>query len=181
MTSDADPSTLVSLTSSAGDFRELIEKKLAAKRSQLGQTEETIKKYIGDRDQLPPGPARFQNRLGPPPGQASQGPLGSRLGPRVGAQPASRYRDPDDDDVTPHRVGVMSRVVVEQKTREEVLAEKRASENKSDAQVRILRPSHFYVSLMISFQCCKHRDLVLAAKSPHVRQPPWHPAEVPPR
>jgi hypothetical protein len=133
----------------AGDFRDLIRRKLAAKESQLGQTEESIKKYVAV---LPPSSntsaapqrvamARFQNRLGPPAAgaaasaaaggyhqqQDNRAPMRARLGPRV---------DEEEDNWAPPqaRGGLLSRVVVEQKSRDEVLAEKKATENKKETQ-----------------------------------------------
>ncbi len=130
-----------------GDFRELLKKRLAEKRSQLGATEESIKKYSappaqgagtgvagaqGEHRGAGRGVARFQNRLGPPPGG---GPvpgraLGARLGPRV-----DNRRSGEQDEQLPNRGGLLSRVVVEQKTREEVMAEKKASENEEASKV----------------------------------------------
>jgi hypothetical protein len=48
MTKDIESSLTVAgdLSASTGDFRELIQKKLAEKKNQLGETEESIKKYV---------------------------------------------------------------------------------------------------------------------------------------
>ena len=127
------------------DFRDLISRKMSAKQNQLGRIEDDIKKLVPNpvSDKLATGGtgnlSRFQNRLGPVKGRASGGePLGSRLGPKV--------HDGDGDQVGSQRgivrggvvVGggvVQSRVVMEVKSRDEVMAEKRATENKGDVQV----------------------------------------------
>lgn len=83
------------LTSGVKDFREVIKKKLAMKQSELGETEETLKKLApppggiggapnnkGDAGGGNRGLARFQNRLGPAV-RSNKGTIGSRLGPRV--------------------------------------------------------------------------------------------------
>ncbi len=129
-----------------GDFRESLKKRLAEKRSQLGATEESIKKYTAPPMQQGgevrgAGVARFHNRLGPPPGVAQQGGgrgrggpyrgggLGARLGPRVSEGGGRRVIMEEDGAARGRAGGLLSRVVVEQKTREEVMAEKKASEN----------------------------------------------------
>lgn len=135
-------------TGAATDFREVLKRKMEEKRTQLGKTEENIKKYTApsladkpgaDASGAPGGMGRFQNRLGPPtgghrvPGRA----LGARLGPRVDNRPGGPGgRQVVEEEkfgsvaskVTGGGGGLLSRVVVDNKSREEVMAEKRASE-----------------------------------------------------
>ena len=135
-------------------YRSDLEEKLNAKRSELVETEETLKKYVGPNvvggGDVASRPS-FRGRLGPPP-QRENNPrlqqqldgsqrrsigrgrlsLEGRLGPKV-------HDDDEADDV--HDDGkeetrkVMSRVVVEQKSREEALAEKKV--DKAEVQVRV--------------------------------------------
>ena len=135
------------------DFRSRIEEKLAAKQSRLGQVEENLKKFGGDRG--PPfkgggggsrgGPApgadpmaRFQNRLGPKVvggggrgggggGSFSLGgSLNRRLGPKVGG---------DEDEVGGGLVKSMVVVQSDERSREEALEEMK-NKDKKDVQVR---------------------------------------------
>ena len=125
-----DDTCLVDICSNMpADFRDLISQKLAAKQDQLGQTEESIKKFV-PTSQSPFQEGgnvmkRFQNRLGPMRPRLA---MNSRLGPKV--------RD-EEDLMSQERLagGIQSRVVMEVKSRDEVLAEKKAVENKSEAQV----------------------------------------------
>jgi hypothetical protein len=118
-------------------YRSDLEEKLNAKRSELVETEESLKRYVGDVALRP----SFRGRLGPPPqrenvnerlstdgqqrrpvvrGRLS---LEGRLGPKVN----------EDDEEKDESRKVMSRVVVEQKSREEALKEKKA--DKAEVQV----------------------------------------------
>ena len=142
------------------DFRSVLEDRLNAKKSELGETEQSLKKFVGSssRQSLPTkgtsdAPDRlpsFRGRLGPAVsvrgggrgGNAVQNVgdkrlrLGARLGPRV-----SESLDDDDDDSKANGFGgevtgrgsVMSRIVVEQKSREDALAEQKV--DKKETQV----------------------------------------------
>ena len=145
------------------DFRSVLEDRLNAKKSELGETEQSLKKFVGtgSRQILPTkgtgdAPDRlpsFRGRLGPAvsvrgggrAGNAVQNvgdkriSVGARLGPRV-----SESFDDDDDskangfggEVT-GRGSVMSRIVVEQKSREDALAEQKV--DKKETQVCAFR------------------------------------------
>ncbi len=135
-----------------GDYRQVLKKRLAEKRSQLGATEESIKKYAppfqpSEQNAAAPGQrgdpagrgsggiARFQSRLGPPGGGGGGRGLGSRLGP-----PRSEMgRGGGAEEDFPRRPGggLLSRVVVDQKSRDEVMAENRQVENEQVAKVRM--------------------------------------------
>lgn len=137
-------------------YRSDLEEKLNAKRSELVETEETLKKYVGDVALRP----SFRGRLGPPPqaggvrlsldGQRRPAAAGGRgggggvvigggrlslegrLGPKI-------VVEEEEDDEKEDGRKVMSRVVVEQKSREEALKEKKADK----AEVQVGQPSFF--------------------------------------
>ena len=139
------------------DFRSALETKLNAKKSELGETELSLKKFVGNRlannlqggieakdDRL----SSFKGRLGPvvsgrgarnsQPTNERRVSIGSRLGPRV-----SESVDDDESNGTggangfggevTGRGSVMSRIVVEQKSREDALAEQKL--DKKETQV----------------------------------------------
>ena len=128
------------------NYRSDIEEKLNAKKSELVETEETLKKYVGP---LVGGDVSsrslFRGRLGPPP-QRENNPrmqqdgsqrrsigrgrlsLEGRLGPKVHDEDVADENDSKEDIRK-----VMSRVVVDQKTREEALAEKKV--DRAETQV----------------------------------------------
>lgn len=124
-------------------YRNDLEEKLKEKRQTLLATEETLKKYVGDVATRP----SFRGRLGPLPqreniqsrlsldGQqrrpiAGRGRLSleGRLGPKVN-------EEEDEADEGRKVTSVMSRVFVEQKSREEALKEKKA--DKAEVQVGV--------------------------------------------
>jgi hypothetical protein len=133
-------------------FRSDLEEKLNAKKNELVETEETLKKYVGPLvgNDVASRPS-FRGRLGPPP-QRENNPrmsldggqrrtsgrgrfsLEGRLGPKVND-------DDDIDDSVENNRKLMSRVVVEQKSREEALAEKKV--DITEAQVGFLLPKRF--------------------------------------
>ena len=149
------------------DFRSMLESKLNAKKSELGETELNIKKIGGSR--LGPSTHRgvevggerlssFKDRLGPVVttrgGRSSHQNLdrrtsiNSRLGPRVSNSDDPINDDNDESNVTGESNGyggevtgkgsVMSRIVVEQKSRENALAEQK--QDKKENQVGHLLP-----------------------------------------
>ena len=128
----------IMLDESVTDFRNLIEEKLKAKQDALGQTEAHLKKFSIIRELNNRGGGRgggsVRGRLGPPPrnSNSNRQPLGSRLGPRL-----SNVQDEDDLDM--EKVGVMSRVVVEKKSRDDALAEEGQKMDKKEKQVINLR------------------------------------------
>jgi len=139
------------------DFRSALESKLNAKKSELGETELSLKRFTGSRlgttihgsvegngERL----SSFKGRLGPvvaARGRINQqtterrNSIGSRLGPRVSE---SIDDDPSNNTEGTNGYGgevtgrglVMSRIVVEQKTREDALAEQKMN-NKKETQV----------------------------------------------
>jgi len=144
------------------DFRSMLESKLNKKKSELGETELSIKKIGGSRisssthrgvegggDRL----SSFKGRLGPVvsrggrPGQQAlerRTSINSRLGPRVSHSLDDGFVEENDisnaagetngfgGEVT-GRGSVMSRIVVEQKSREDALAEQK--QDKKENQV----------------------------------------------
>ena len=139
------------------DFRSALETKLNAKKSELGETELSLRKFTGSRlgtaihggavdsgERL----SSFKGRLGPvvqargkngQDARERRTSIGSRLGPRVSE---SIDEDTNDTEGTNGYGGevtgrglVMSRIVVEQKTREDALAEQKLN-NKKETQVR---------------------------------------------
>ena len=149
------------------DFRSMLESKLNAKKSELGETELNIKKIGGSR--LGPSTHRgvegggerlssFKDRLGPvvtPRGGRSshqnldrRTSINSRLGPRVSNSDDPIIDDNEESNVTGESNGyggevtgkgsVMSRIVVEQKSREDALAEQK--QDKKENQVGNLLP-----------------------------------------
>ena len=145
------------------DFRSMLESKLNKKKSELGETELNIKKIGGSRisssthrgvegggDRL----SSFKGRLGPVvvsrggrPGQQTlerRTSINSRLGPRVSHSQDDGFIEENDisnatgetngfgGEVT-GRGSVMSRIVVEQKSREDALAEQK--QDKKENQV----------------------------------------------
>ena len=143
----------------AHDFRSVLENRLNAKRSELGETEQSLKKFVNNRlgsvtqgkadgpDRLP----AFRGRLGPvvlarggrggsQPAGDRRSSIGSRLGPKI-----SESLEDDDGSIikggsngfggeVTGRGSVMSRIVVEQKSREDALAEQKV--DKKETQVR---------------------------------------------
>ena len=141
-------------------YRSDLEEKLNAKRSELVETEETLKKYVGDVALRP----SFRGRLGPPPqrenaigarlsldgqqqqrrpmagGRGGGGGIGGnrlslegRLGPKI-------VVEEEEEDEKDEGRKVMSRVVVEQKSREDALKEKKA--DKAEVQVsQLINPN----------------------------------------
>jgi len=124
---------IIMLDESVTDFRNLIEEKLKAKQDALGQTEAHLKKFSIIRELNNRGGGRgggsVRGRLGPPPrnSNSNRQPLGSRLGPRL-----SNVQD--EDDLEMEQVGVMSRVVVEKKSRDDALAEEGQKMDKKEKQ-----------------------------------------------
>ena len=124
------------LEESVTDFRNLIEEKLKSKKDALDQTEQHLKKFSIIRDLTVRGVgnnrgASLRGRLGPPPKGANRQPLGSRLGPKISnAQ--------DEDDVDFEGYGLMSRVVVEKKSRDDALAEEDQKMDKKEKQVCLI-------------------------------------------
>ena len=117
---------------SVTDFRNVIEEKLKSKRDALGQTEQHLKKFSVIRDMNNRGNSggrggSVRGRLGPP-AKIGRQPLGSRLGPRVS-------NAPEDDEFDGDQPGLMSRVVVEKKSRDDALAEEEQKTNKKEKQV----------------------------------------------
>ena len=152
------------------DFRSMLESKLNEKKSELGETEQNIKKIGGSRL----GPSRgiqsgserlssFKGRLGPVVpsrgGRATEQAferrtsINSRLGPRVNSSQDDAILDENDTsnamvenngfggEVT-GRGSVMSRIVVEQKSREDALAEQKI--DKKENQVRTSSTTRLY-------------------------------------
>ena len=120
------------LDESVTDFRNLIEEKLKSKKDALDQTEQHLKKFSIIRDLTVRGVgnnrgASLRGRLGPPPKAARQ-PLGSRLGPKI-----SNAQDEEDADFEGY--GLMSRVVVEKKSRDDALAEEDQKMDKKEKLV----------------------------------------------
>ena len=143
----------------AHDFRSVLEGRLNAKRSELGETEQSLKKFVGSRlgsvaqggkdgpDRLP----AFRGRLGPVVsvrGGGSQ-PVGDRrssIGARLGPKISESFEEHDGSVVNvgangfggevTGRGSVMSRIVVEQKSREDALAEQKV--DKKETQVRYM-------------------------------------------
>merc|ERR1712045_158736 len=118
---------------SVTDFRNVIEEKLKAKRDALGETEQDLKKFSVIRDMNNRGNSQgggrggsVRGRLGPP-AKIGRQPLGSRLGPRVSYAP-------EDDEFDGDQPGLMSRVVVEKKSRDDALAEEEQKTNKKEKQ-----------------------------------------------
>ena len=142
------------------DFRSVLEDRLNAKRSELGETELSLKKFIGNRlgsnaqggvdgaERL----SSFKGRLGPVVsvrgrnGQQNserRSSIGLRLGPRV-----SESVDDEDEsskggangyggEVT-GRGSVMSRIVVEQKSREDALAEQKIDKKETQVSLQFI-------------------------------------------
>ncbi|TRY77930.1 hypothetical protein TCAL_07725 [Tigriopus californicus] len=134
------------------DFRSVLSQRLSAKQSTLKATEDTLRRYSAPHLTTNAGvyegkPGRFQHRLGPPvngaagPNVEGQRPaLRGRLGPvsapgvRLAAGAARRHNrvvGPEDagesEEPEERNVGVksvLSRVVIEQKSREDALKEK---------------------------------------------------------
>ena len=140
------------LDESVTDFRNLIEEKLKAKQDALGQTEAHLKKFSIIRELNNRGGGRgggsVRGRLGPPPrnSNSNRQPLGSRLGPRL-----SNVQD--EDDLEMEQVGVMSRVVVEKKSRDDALAEEGQKMDKKEKQVINLRKISSMSDSGISRKC----------------------------
>jgi len=148
------------------DFRSMLESKLNAKKSELGETELNIKRIGGSR--LGPSTHRgvegggerlssFKDRLGPVVttrgGRSSHQNLdrrtsiNSRLGPRVSNSDDPINDDNDESNVTGESNGyggevtgkgsVMSRIVVEQKSREDALAEQKQDKKENQRNKRM--------------------------------------------
>ena len=114
------------------DYRSVLEQKLSAKRDALGQTEQNLKRFVGNNSA---GNGRvtnlFRNRLGPAVNaQDKRRPLGNRLGPKI---------DPKEDDSSSK--SILSRVVVEQKSREEALAQQQKTSDKKEKMVKRVAPT----------------------------------------
>ena len=140
------------------DFRSVLENKLNAKKSELGETELNLKKFIGNRvgnssrGGAESGSERlssFKGRLGPVVSVLGERPskatndrranIGARLGPRVSesleedeTSNAKSGSNGFGGEVT-GRGSVMSRIVVEQKSRDDALAEQKV--DKKETQV----------------------------------------------
>ena len=147
----------------AHDFRSVLENRLNAKKSELGETELSLKKFIGSRlgntaQRVVDGAERlssFKGRLGPvvsnrggrngQPTSERRTSIGSRLGPRVSESledddgPTAKGGSNGFGGEVTGRGSVMSRIVVEQKSREDALAEQKVDKN--ETQVSFL--GHF--------------------------------------
>ena len=133
---------------SVTDFRNVIEEKLKAKRDALGETEQHLKKFSVIRDMNNRGNSQgsrggsVRGRLGPP-AKIGRQPLGSRLGPRVSYAP-------EDDEFDGDQPGLMSRVVVEKKSRDDALAEEEQKMDKKEKQVGARKNiMNLFVGLML--------------------------------
>lgn len=120
------------------DYRSVLEEKLNAKRSELESTQENLKKYsLYVPPQQQQGHAGknnsvFRNRLGPPAAAAaangsSSKAMAGRLGPKVTASADKPKSGPGGS--------VLSRVIVEQKSRDEALAQQQKTTDKQEKMV----------------------------------------------
>ena len=141
------------------DFRSMLESKLNEKKSELGETELNIKKIGGNRLGSARGVegrgerlSSFKGRLGPvvssregrsaPQTLDRRTSINSRLGPRVNNSQDETVNEKNDasnaveesngfgGEVT-GRGSVMSRIVVEQKSREDALAEQKVDKKEN--------------------------------------------------
>ena len=140
------------------DFRSMLESKLNEKKSQLGETAQTIKKIGGSRlgssrivESSGERLSSFKGRLGPvvssrggrsaPQTSDRRSNINSRLGPRVNSQDDTVTEGNDASKVVEDSNGfggevtgrgsVMSRIVVEQKSREDALAEQKVDKKEN--------------------------------------------------
>lgn len=144
------------------DFRSVLENKLNAKKSELGETELNLKKFIGNRvgnssrGGVEGGSERlssFKGRLGPVVSVLGERPskatndrranIGARLGPRVSesleedeTSNAKSGSNGFGGEVT-GRGSVMSRIVVEQKSRDDALAEQKVDKKETQRNKRM--------------------------------------------
>ena len=154
------------------DFRSMLESKLNEKKSQLGETEQNIKKIGGSRlgssrivESSGERLSSFKGRLGPvvssrggrsgPQTSDRRSNINSRLGPRVNSQEDTVTEGNDASNVVEDSNGfggevtgrgsVMSRIVVEQKSREDALAEQKVDkkENQVSNQIMLISCSCF--------------------------------------
>lgn len=134
------------------DYRSVLEEKLGAGRSELESTQENLKKYslyVPPQQQQQGNAAGknnsvFRNRLGPPAASAANGSskaMAGRLGPKVTAA-----------DKTSPKSGpggsVLSRVIVEQKSRDEALAQQQKTTDKQEK----MRNRRMFGSIMGTLQ-----------------------------
>jgi len=148
------------------DFRSMLESKLNEKKSELGETELNIRKIGGSRQGSARGVessgerlSSFKGRLGPVVssrgGRSAQQTIdrrtsiNSRLGPRVNNSKNDTVDEKNDisnaiedsngfgGEVT-GRGSVMSRIVVEQKSREDALAEQKVDKKENQVSNRII-------------------------------------------
>jgi len=113
------------------DLRNHLEGQLAAKKTALNETEESLRKYVGDRAVENQSRPTVRNRITGP-GAVTTGRGGRRsLGDRLGA-PDGDDRSEESDVVNK---SVMSRVVKDVKSREETIEEQK-SDNKVVARNR---------------------------------------------
>jgi len=117
------------------DLRQHLGEKLAAKKTALVETEESLRKYVGDRavDQQQGGRGMMRNRIAITAPGAGRG-LGRRsLGDRLGS---SGDGDMERDEEVVNK-SVMSRVVKEVKSREETIEEQKTDKKSSARNKRM--------------------------------------------
>ena len=130
------------MAAAALDYRSVLEEKLNAKRSELESTQENLKKYshhYTHPNQQPGGgnagnKSVFRNsRLGPAP--SAGGKMSGRLGPKVAT--ADKKASADTKTAAAGGGGsILSRVIVEQKSRDEALADQQKTTDKQEKMVK---------------------------------------------
>jgi len=127
------------------DYRSAIQEKLSAKKQELTETHESLKKYSTFNPLQPhygnnvgQGQNRsnlFRNRLGPATNGANT--MGGRLGPKVsgGATDSATDRQQQPSAAAtakPASSSILSRVIVEQKSRDEAVKEQQKTTDKQE-------------------------------------------------
>jgi len=123
------------------DYRSAIQEKLSAKKQELTETHESLKKYSTFNPLQPHygnnvGQNRsnlFRNRLGPATNGANT--MGGRLGPKVSATDSATTRTQQQTSAAaakPASSSILSRVIVEQKSRDEAVKEQQKTTDKQE-------------------------------------------------